>query len=73
MNTPETAPKTGEPFLGDFGYPWWVLTCWSFGSEEWVYPEMQISFFEGRPDPCYETEWAEEHKLLGWIPLPEKV
>ena len=70
MNTPETAPKTGEVFLGDFGYPWWEYVCWCERDKLWVFPELNM---DDLTNPYFEMSWEHENKLKGWIPLPENV
>lgn len=70
MNTPETAPNTGEEFLGDFGYPWWVLTCWNEADELWIISELRM---DHPTNAHFEVTWEQPSALKGWIPLPEKV
>lgn len=67
----ESAPKDGTQFLADVGFPWLVMACWSEAEEQWMYASFQVSDYQGKKDPSYETEWEDEDGLKRWQPLPE--
>lgn len=72
MNPPSTAPKKGS-FLGDFGYPWLLMTMWNEPSMKWVVADPQVGIYEKEcNDTYFENEMHPEKDLLGWIPVPTK-
>lgn len=69
--TPESAPKNGETILANIGMPWPVLTCWNKHESQWVYSSPQINMINGKySDPYYESDYANNEELVGWMPLP---
>jgi hypothetical protein len=68
---PETAPKDGSVFLGDIGWPWACLVCWSEFQEEWVSPILQANIVDGEDDPYFENEYNSYSELKRWMPMPE--
>lgn len=66
----EAPAPLDQPFLGDFGYPWPLLGCWSAGLERFVHAELQISIYQGKHDPYFETESFGEASLRRWMALP---
>ena len=71
MNTPDTAPKDGAVFLGDFGWAQYMPCMWSGCNDKWVYAMPQIDCCDGDWDDTYfENEWEKEVELKGWIKMP---
>jgi hypothetical protein len=71
-NPPETAPRDGKLFLGDFGYPWLLMTAWNEHDEKWATTSIQAQEMKGgKTDLWFETEQEKPGELRGWIPLPE--
>lgn len=71
MNTKETAPKDGEVFLADLGWPSLVVCSWNGASECWVWSRPSVDLYKGEWNDCYfENEYEKEKELLGWIPIP---
>lgn len=66
-----TAPRDGSLFLGDFGYPFPLLTCWSDAVSKWVFTMLAMNLYEGKEDPYFENEWEDEGGLRGWRPAPK--
>lgn len=72
MNLPETAPKDGTVFLGDFGWPTFLITVWSSYSNKWVCATPQVDVGDWNwNDSYFENEWERESELKGWIELPK--
>ena len=69
--TPETAPKTGKMILADIGMPWPCLACWNKADGKWVYASQAMNCVDGQDDPYFENEYAQQHELKRWMPLPE--
>jgi len=70
-NPPETAPKDGNPFLGDFGYPWPSYCLWNEYGETWCIVTPQSCPMEsGKMDTYFECEWEKPSELKRWMPLP---
>ena len=68
---PETAPKDGNVFLANVGYPWPVVCSWNGASEKWVYADFQCGMYEGEwNDTYFENDWTYESSLIAWLPLP---
>ena len=72
MNPSSTAPKEG-PFLGDFGYPWFLMTMWNEVNQDWAVATVQVGMYQGEwNDTYFETDNENKKNLLGWVPLPIK-
>lgn len=73
MNPPETAPKDGSSFLGDFGWPWLLMAIWNESDEHFCvcYPQA-CELANGTIDNYFEVEWESEKDLKGWLPIPRK-
>ncbi len=70
--SPETAPKDGQPFLANIGFPWAMMCMFSLANNNWVYASVQVNMLQGEySDPYFENEWAELKELKAWMPLPE--
>jgi hypothetical protein len=69
--SPESAPRDGEMFLGDMGFPWPMIVCWNKYYEKWVFVLQQASYCEGIEDMYFENEHAKANELKRWMPLPE--
>ena len=66
-----TAPKTGEQFLADVGFPWPVVAMYNEARDEFVYAEVESTLYEGRNDPYFITEDEKMENIKRWQPLPE--
>ena len=69
MNTPDTAPKDGSQFIGDFG-EFSCVTMWSDFFHGFICVVKQAS------EECgvltgvhYETRYENSNELLGWCPM----
>lgn len=73
LNPPETAPKDGRPFLGDFGWPCLLMAIWNESDEQFCvcYPQT-CELANGTIDNYFEVEWENAKDLKGWLPLPGK-
>jgi len=69
--TGDTAPRTGQLFLADVGWPWPVMAMWSESQEEFCYAATDASVYEGKNDPVFVTEWEKLENIKRWMPLPE--
>lgn len=68
---PQTAPKDGNVFLANIGYPWPVVCSWNGTSEKWAYADSQCGMYQGEwNDRYFENDWACESSLIAWQPLP---
>jgi len=65
------APKTGEQFLADVGYPWPVVAVYSEAENGFVYAELECSLYEGKNDPYYITEREKPENIKRWRPMPK--
>lgn len=65
------APKTGEQFLADIGLPWAVVAMYNEANNEFVYAEFGFSWYAGRSDPYFITEYEKGENIKRWQPLPE--
>ena len=68
---PETAPRDGTQFLGDFGWPWPCPAVWNPVNEEWVIAVLQAGDVDGKPDYYFETDSERPHDLKRWMLMPE--
>lgn len=68
---PETAPKDGTLFLGDFGWPVALMTTWDAYGEEWTYAMPQTCQMEDGGDNRYFETETERDGLRAWMPLPK--
>lgn len=69
---PETAPRDGTVVLGDFGYPWPIMTMWDGYDEKWAVATVQACPMEGgRTNAYFETDTEDAPALRQWHPLPE--
>ena len=69
---PETAPRCGKTFLGNFGYPWPVVTRWDESVARWSYAEPVSGIsHDDEQEEYFENEWADIEDLKQWTPLPE--
>jgi hypothetical protein len=69
---PETAPKTGEMILADFGWPYPIVAVWNEYDEKWVTVYMQAQeMSNGKIDHWLETEQETDDSLKYWMPLPK--
>ncbi|MCK9172292.1 MAG: hypothetical protein M0O99_02270 [Desulfuromonas thiophila] len=72
MNTPDTAPKDGKPFLANVGHPWLLMCCWNPVTESWCCAMPQTDLYEGKfQDTYFENHYFDDHELIGWLPVPE--
>jgi len=67
----ETAPKDGNQFIANIGYPWATLAVWNSADKEYVYVTLQACKLECGIDVWFESKRAREAELIGWMPLPE--
>lgn len=68
---PETAPKDGNPFLGDFGYPWPLPALWDEHGEAWTYATVQACpMTDGTINSYFENESEPFAALKRWRPMP---
>lgn len=73
MNPPETAPKDGSLFLGDFGWPQLLPTMWNSHDQKWNVALPQIQEMAPYADDNYfENEQQDPGDLKGWIEWPTK-
>ena len=68
---PETAPRDGTQFLGDFGWPWPCPAVWHEINGDWVISVLQAGDFHGKPDYYFETDSERLHELRRWLPMPD--
>lgn len=66
----EAPAPLDQPFLGDFGYPWPLLGIWSAEQDRFIHAELQISIYQGKHDPYFETEFFGDPVPTRWMPLP---
>jgi predicted HAD superfamily Cof-like phosphohydrolase len=69
--SPETAPRDGTQFLGDFGWPWPCPAVWNAINGDWVIAVLQAGDVDGKPDYYFETDSERPHNLKRWLPMPE--
>lgn len=67
----DSAPKTGEVFLADMGWPWPLLACWNKYESKWVYVMLQMNIVDGIDDPYFENDYDKDDALKKWMPLPD--
>lgn len=67
--TQETAPKDGTLIIGDFGWPWPLVTCWNDHEQAWVVATLQVNQVNAVLDPYFESDY--ERKLKRWQPMPD--
>lgn len=71
MNPPDTAPRDMTVFLGNFGYPWLLMTAWNGADEKWVTATLQLGLVDGEyNDSYFENEREHPDELRGWLPIP---
>jgi hypothetical protein len=71
LRPPNSAPKDGTVFLGEFGWPWLVTTAWNEHDGKWVYAYLQEDHMsDGKTDLWFENEQESERDLKGWMPMP---
>lgn len=66
-----TAPKDGNPFIADNGYPWATIAVWNEDSECFVSVNLQADLGEkgSWKDMYFENDYFCE--LKRWQPLPQ--
>lgn len=66
-----TAPKDGNPFIADVGFPWATIAVWNGSEERFVSVDLQAALGEkGQWNDCYfENDFY--CKLKRWQPLPQ--
>lgn len=70
-NTPETAPRDGSAFIGNFGLGSQLAT-WNEPSKKWAVAVLDVGLFQGQwNDASFLVDWHDEDELIAWIPLPE--
>lgn len=68
---PESAPRDGTPFLGDFGWPWACFAVWDEHDQHWCIATVQRSPMETGPDNTWlECDTEDPPNLRQWHPLP---
>ena len=68
---PETAPLNGSLILGDFGWPWPLLSVWDEYDEHWVTATLQACPMEnGKINSYLETNTEKHAALKRWTSLP---
>jgi len=67
----ETAPKDGNQFLANIGYPWATLAAWNEAEQEYACVTIAACELENGSDVWFETEQAAKAELIAWMPLPE--
>jgi hypothetical protein len=69
---PESAPKDGTVFIGDFGYPWPLQALWDPYDEHWNYCVANADLMaNGKYNFYFETEYESNESLLRWMPMPK--
>lgn len=68
---PESAPKDGTMFLGDFGWPWALAAVWHPADGKWAYAMPQCCGEGESADWYFENDSEKETALRRWVPMPE--
>lgn len=65
-----TAPRDGQPFIADTGYPWATIAAWNGADQRFVSVDLQAGLCNGEWNDIYfENDFLCEVKR--WQPLPQ--
>ena len=68
-NPPNSAPKSGEQIIADFGSPFGLdLAVWDARAKAWLTPQLGWNFevLTGKEYPSYQSEHREDKTLVRW-------